>query len=228
MHLVQPSVTAIVPVFNGERFLGEALMSICQQNYHPLQILVVDDGSRDHSADVAATFPTVQVLRKPHSGIAATLNHGLRHATGELLAFLDADDRWRPGKLARQVAELSQRPDLDMVFGHVRQFAVRQTAEGSEEIFLDAQPAPHKSSLLIRRASFTQVGEFDEQEDRHDFLDWYFRAMTCGLQAAILDDVVVERRIHDQNTGRGFANLQRHQFLRTLRAGVNERRHAAL
>ena len=228
VHLYQPSVTVIVPVYNGERFLAEALVSILQQDYPVLELLVVDDGSTDQSAAIAATFPTVGLLRKPHSGIAPTLNYGLRHATGELLAFLDADDRWLPGKLGRQLAELEQQPALDMVFGHMRQFMVRETATGCEEIALPPQPAPHKSTLLIRRTALMRVGEFAEQEDRHDFLDWYSRATTCGLQMTIMADVLAERRIHDNNTGRRSTPVQRQQYLSTLRAVVNLRRQPAL
>ncbi len=138
-------VTVIVPVYNGERFLAEALQSIVQQNYQPLEILVVDDGSTDQSATVAQTFPGAQILPQAHGGIASALNHGIRHATGDLFAFLDADDRWLPGKLARQVAELNQHPELDMVFTHARQFTRRENENGAEEIFEAPQPAISKT-----------------------------------------------------------------------------------
>lgn len=227
MQLAQPTISIIVPVYNGDRFLAEALNSILQQEYHPLEVLVIDDGSTDRSAAVASTFPAVRLLRKPHSGVAPTLNLGLRHATGELLGFLDADDRWLPGKLARQVAELTQRPELDIVFGQTRQFTVRQTGYGDEVIYYAAQAAPHKSSMLIRRTAFMRAGEFAEQQDCHDFLDWYARAMDRGLQAVMVDQVTNERRIHDQNLGRIAAGAQRSQYLSTLRAIVTLRRQPA-
>ncbi len=226
--IVPTPVSVIVPVYNGERFLAEALQSICAQDYQPLELLVVDDGSTDTSAAIAAGFPGVRVLRKAHSGLAATLNHGLRQAGGEMLAFLDADDRWLPGKLALQVAALHRQPDLDMVFGHVRQFTVCQEADGEREVFSRPQPVLSKSALLIRSASFWRVGEFVEQRDRHDFLDWYARALAAGLQAAILPDLLVERRIHDSNVGRTDPAAQQQRYLNTLRALIQQRRQSAV
>lgn len=223
----QPVISVIVPVYNGERFLSEALQSILMQNYQPLEVLVVDDGSTDQSASVAAKFPEVRVLRKMHSGLAATLNYGIRHATGDLLAFLDADDRWLQGKLAIQVAELLQRPELDMVFGYGRQFNFSFGANSEEEVFSAVQPALHKSAMLIRRKSFFLVGDFSEDINSHDFLNWYARAMAFNIQDAVLQDVVFERRIHNENVGRKCPANQRRKYLSTLRAVINQRRQSA-
>ena len=220
----RPSVTVIVPVYNGERFLAEALTSICQQDYEPLDVLVVDDGSTDGSAAVGAEFPAVQVLRKLHSGLAATLNHGIRHASAELLAFLDADDRWLSGKLARQVSEFQQRPELDMVFGHVQQFTVCCDATGAREIFSTPQPGYTKITLLARRTTFAHLGEFDETGDRHTFLEWYARAQQAKLQVVMVPEVLAERRIHETNYGLTNPTEQRRKYLSTLRAVIQQQR----
>lgn len=111
-----------------------------------------------------------------------------------------------------------------MVFGHARRFTFRPDADGDKEIFAEPQPALHKSALLIRSTSFRQVGEFLEQPGRHDFLDWYARAQAAGLRAAILPEVVVERRIHDSNVGRLDPAAQQQRYLSTLRAAVQQRR----
>lgn len=219
-----PKVSVIVPVYNGDRFLGEALQSIVLQKYHPLEIWVVDDGSTDQSAAIASTFPGVNVLIKEHSGLAATLNHGTAHATGELLAFLDADDRWLPQKVERQVHVLQQQPEVDMVFSHLRQFTVRHDATGSVVIFSPAQPGYFKSTLMIRRTAFLRVGGFDETPEKHDFLDWYSRSQTIGIGMTMLPDILVERRIHETNYGRTNLTDQRRTYLATLRATIQQRR----
>ncbi|MEZ4836451.1 MAG: glycosyltransferase family A protein [Caldilineaceae bacterium] len=113
-----PLVDVIIPVYNGERYLHEAIESVLKQRYHPLQLIVVDDGSEDESAALAARFEGVHVLHGPHAGIGAALNRGIRHGKGDLIAFLDADDRWLPEKLARQVKCLQAHPGVDMVFGY--------------------------------------------------------------------------------------------------------------
>lgn len=222
--LNRPAISVIVPVYNGERFLAEALRSIGQQDYQPVEVLVVDDGSTDGSAEVAASFPSVRVLRKAHSRLAATLNYGIAQATGALFAFLDADDRWLPDKLARQVAELIARPELDMVFCHARQFTAREELDGEREVFSAPQPAISKTALLIPRTSFHRVGEFSENAAEHDFLGWYGRAQSAGLRAVVVPEVLVERRIHDKNTGRLDPAAQQWRYLNTLRAVVRQRR----
>jgi glycosyltransferase involved in cell wall biosynthesis len=223
-----PAISVIVPVCNGECFLAEALRSIGQQAYQPLEVLVVDDGSTDDSASIAVAQPGVRVLPKPHSGLGATLNYGIAHATGELFAFLDADDRWLPGKLVRQVAELIHRPELDLVFCHGRQFTSREEIDGEREDFSAPQPAISKTALLIRRVSFHRVGEFSENAAEHDFLGWYARAQAAGLSAAIVPEVLIERRIHDNNIGRMDPAAQRRRYLSTLRAVVNQRRQSSM
>src|SRR3954451_22735593 len=88
-----PLVSCIVPVFNGERYLREALQSILAQSYRPIEVVVVDDGSTDRSPVVVAGFGReVRYLRQENAGPAAARNHGVQEARGELLAFLDADD----------------------------------------------------------------------------------------------------------------------------------------
>jgi len=224
----QPSISVIVPVHNGEHFLYEALQSIKRQNYQPMEVLVIDDGSTDQSAAVAEACSEVRVLRKKHSGLAATLNHGIDHATGQLFAFLDADDRWLPEKLMRQVAELVDRPGLDMVFCHIRQFTSLPDIAGGGEKCLSIQAGISKTSMLIRRASFYKVGKFTEDTAYHDFLDWYARAQAFNLSASILPEVLAERRIHNGNMGSLYPDLQRKCYLKTLRAVVRQRHQPPL
>jgi glycosyltransferase involved in cell wall biosynthesis len=100
-----PLISCIVPVFNGERYLGEALDSILAQTYRPLEVVVVDDGSAEGAAAVVARYrDQIRPLFQPNAGQAAARNLGLSVARGEFVAFLDADDLWHPEKLARQMA----------------------------------------------------------------------------------------------------------------------------
>jgi glycosyltransferase involved in cell wall biosynthesis len=107
----QPLVSVVVPVRNGERFLGEALDSVLAQDYEPVELIVVDDGSTDGSGDIAGARGA-HVIRQEGGGLAAARNAGLAAAQGELVAFIDADDVWLPGKLVRQVEYLLDRPDV--------------------------------------------------------------------------------------------------------------------
>lgn len=221
------SISVIIPVYNGERYIAEAIRSVLAQEPPglPIELIVIDDGSSDNSASAAAQFPQVRLFRKEHSGLAATLNAGIGRSEGSLLAFLDADDRWLPGKLARQRAALQHDPALDMIFGHVQQFAMAESGAGIQ-VPAYAQPGVCLSAALIRRSSFMQVGLFSEAPEVHQFVDWYARASESGLRSLMLPDVVSERRLHDQNVGRRLPVQQRQRYFQALRATVVRRKGA--
>lgn len=122
-----PRVSVIIPAYNYGRFLGEAVDSVLKQTFGDLECIVVDDGSADETASVLASFtdPRMVFATTPRLGVSGARNRGLELSRGDLIAFLDADDRWRPGKLERQVALLDGEPGVDLVFTNF----VRFTAE---------------------------------------------------------------------------------------------------
>jgi len=124
---MMPLVSVIIPTYNYGRFLGEAVSSVLCQTFRDLECIVVDDGSTDETGQVLASIsdPRMVFTGTPRLGVSGARNRGLELSRGDLIAFLDADDRWRPGKLERQVAILADEPDVDMVFTNF----VRFTAE---------------------------------------------------------------------------------------------------
>src|ERR1044071_7071408 len=113
----RPAISVIVPTYNSAGVIGAALASVIAQRYDNLEILVIDDGSSDATVDVVrAACPAARVFCQTNSGAASARNKGLREATGELIAFLDADDAWFEGKLDAQLAALNARPDVGFVF----------------------------------------------------------------------------------------------------------------
>ncbi len=220
MNVTNAVVDVIIPVYNGAVFLGEAIQSVADQSYTSTEIFVVDDDSTDDSAAVAAAFPAVHLLQQPHRGIGAALNLGLGQGAGEFVAFLDADDRWLPAKLEKQVAVLRADPTLDMAFGHVRQFIHGAATEEPTE---NIQPGLSRCSLLTRRSSLDRVGLFTEDPGLHVFVDWYTRAQEAGMRAVMLPDLLFERRIHATNLGRRTPDAQRQSYLRALRLSIARR-----
>src|SRR5262245_52729040 len=100
-----PEVSVVVPTYNSARYLGAAVESVLEQSDRDLEVLVIDDGSRDETPDVMARYgPPVRYLRQENQGVSAARNHGLELASGRYVAFLDADDTWLPGKLNKQLA----------------------------------------------------------------------------------------------------------------------------
>ena len=99
-----PLVSVILPVYNGARFLAESLESAVAQTYPQIEIVMMDDGSKDESASIGQAFPRVLYFYQENGGIAAARNAAIALAHGELLAFLDHDDLWAPNKIELQVA----------------------------------------------------------------------------------------------------------------------------
>ena len=218
---VLPLVSVVVPVYNAERYLGEALQSVLDQQQALLELIVVDDGSSDGSRQVAARLGSAaRCVEQAHAGAAAARNHGARLASGNYLAFLDADDQFTPGKLAAQLHALQADRGLDMVFGHVRQFR-DGTAPGQG----NGTPAKLPGSLLIRRSSFDRVGAFRAELRVGEFVDWYLRASEAGLQSRTLPRVVLERRLHDDNLGLR-ERAARVDYVRALKDSLDRRRQA--
>ncbi len=226
VHPSRERISVIIPVYNGALYLAEAIESVLFQT-HPIdEILVVDDGSTDGSAAIASGFHQVRLLRKEHSGITGTLNRGLLESTGDLISFLDADDRWLPSKTEHQLRALRERPELSGAFGQARRFRMTQPQAGAaNEVELDVIPGVSKVAALLHRRVFDQIGFF-ATDQTHEFMDWYARGLDAGMQFEVLPEVVFERRLHFSNCGITDRSDQRNRYLTTLKAHLDRRRAA--
>jgi glycosyltransferase involved in cell wall biosynthesis len=179
-------ISCIVPVFNGERYLGEALDSILKQAYRPLEIIVVDDGSTDATPAVAARYgDRIHYVRQGNAGAPAARNRGLSLASGEFVAFLDSDDLWHPEKLERQMRRFKARRELDLCVTYLQNFWIAKL-KNEENRFKShrlSEPVPGyvTQTLLARRSAFDRVGTFDESLKVGDPADWFLRAGESGL-----------------------------------------------
>jgi glycosyltransferase involved in cell wall biosynthesis len=224
MPVSTPTVDVVIPVFNGERYLGEAIESVLAQDYKMASIIVVDDGSSDRSVDVARRFPGVVVLRQERRGPAAARNRGVESSSAELLAFLDADDRWLPGKLRMQVEAIMTDDVVDMVFGGMNHFY-------SPELTPEEYPARPEGqekgyvigTMLIRRRSFLRTGLLPTGLAVGEFIAWYAKARTYGLGEAVIHETVLERRLHASNYTRSQRDL-RQAYLRVMREKLRAER----
>jgi len=196
-------VSVVIPVYNAAAYIAEALASIYAQNAQPLDVIVVDDGSSDGSLAIAqACFPTIRGVRQENAGIGAARNRGVAAARGEYLAFLDADDRWPAGRLQRMITALAESKCPAMVFGQARHFHCPSlTEETKRRLHCPAGTAPGLSAvaMLIRREDFLRVGSFEEDLRVGEFISWFARARDCGLAQVMVEQVVLERRIHESN-----------------------------
>jgi glycosyltransferase involved in cell wall biosynthesis len=221
MNLSKPeSVAVIVAVRDGAKFLGAAIDSIVAQIVESaVEIVVVDDGSRDESAMIAASSRGVRCVRQLPLGVAAALNSGLEATAAPLLAFLDADDLMPPGSLAARRAVLDRDRDCDIAIGRMAQFLdADMPAAARQRLRADPRPvlAHSAGSCLIRRTAFDTVGRFDPAVGAATFLDWVLRARHAGIRFQEVDAVVLERRVHGANLSLNRTVIQA-SYLRILR-----------
>ena len=225
-----PLISSIVPVFNGERYLKEALDSIRAQTYRPLEIIVADDGSTDGTAAVmAGSGSEVRYLFQPNAGPAAARNLGLSTARGAFVAFLDHDDLWHPEKLARQMARFQARPDLDVCVTHARNVWSPDLTEAAVRYrehprFAQALPGYVTSTLLARRTLFEEVGQFSPVLQHADGTEWFLRATDRGAAMELLPDVLTYHRLHRDNLSRRLAAASRDEYLQIVKAILDRRR----
>lgn len=236
-----PLVSVVLPAFNVKNYVGEAIRSVEAQGYENLEIIVVDDGSQDGTADLVATeFPHVRLFRKKNGGAATARNQGIRESRGEYIAFLDADDVWLPGKLHIQIDHLERRPDVDMVCGEFSWWAAN-----SDGVFPDpAMLFPpltdcvvdtaqsgwvyHKlllsnyvwtSTIVMRRRLVEKIGFYDESLRLGQDYDYWLRA-SRESEIHLLKGISALYRKHSESaTMRGVA--KDNHAVRILRGAVD-------
>ncbi len=220
-----PKYSVIIPVFNGANFLAETLSSVAVQKIKPTEIILVDDGSGDGSADLGAALAlelklTLQCYRQENKGPAAARNLGICRASTNYLTFLDADDLWDLNKMDKQFALLERAPDAQFTWGQVCLFEMR----GSQRLQL-GKPShrPNLGSALFHRSAFEAVGLFDESMRCSEDLDWFLRAREKNVHYVEHPDIVLWYRQHENNTWLGTPNPNRAQFL-ALKKKIDRKR----
>lgn len=188
-------VSVIIPAYNVAPFLATAIASIHRQEYAPLEIILVDDGSTDETAAIAAQHQELIVLRQENRGPASARNRGLSAAKGELITFLDADDFWAPAMLPRLVAHLQLRPEVEIVQGLIQRVWATLTDDGSgySQIKFEPQFEPYVfinlGSAIYRWQVFEKVGLFDESLAGAEDTDWMIRAWEMQVDKLVIPEI---------------------------------------
>jgi glycosyltransferase involved in cell wall biosynthesis len=194
-------VSVVMAAFSEEAFIAEALQSVLAQTYQPVEVIVVDDGSDDRTADIAREHD-VCLLRRPHLGASAARNAGLAIARGDYWTVFDADDVMPPERLAGQVAHLEEHPDLGMVLGLTEAFvSPGEPRPAHFNPVWDNGPFPAcAGTMLARRAVLEAVGLFDETLALAYDVEWLARAKDAGVQAGAVEQLCLRYRIHRGNS----------------------------
>ncbi len=196
-------VSVILPVYNGEEFLDDAIQSVLAQSYRTLELIVVDDGSTDRTREIALSYPKVKYIHQLHRGAAAARNNGILASFGKYLAFLDADDLWQPDKLSIQVNAFEMYPAVEIVTGHVQQFSNSDSESPHARNYrFSNEPMPGYLliAILIKRDVLAKVGMFDEScNSEAEVIDWFVKIREKKPNILVLPQLVAKRRIHGQN-----------------------------
>ena len=223
-----PLVSIIIPVFNGGRFLKEAIDSVLAQTYKNLEIVVVDDGSTDDSAEIAKSFEAVNYYYQPNAGVASARNKALSVVTGQYISFLDADDRMHKHKIQIQLDYLLENNHVDVCLGHLNNFIEPeyQIEESLKNVFLNKE----KITLITafaHRACFDVVGNFNTSYRTGSDFEWMTRVRDSNLTVDIIEEIILDRRIHGKNLSVEAYNLDHKTRFRVLRESMERKRKQA-
>jgi glycosyltransferase involved in cell wall biosynthesis len=198
--------SVIIAAYSADPYLAESIESVLGQSRPPHEVIVVVDAPTAQTREILGLFGDRITTRiRPKNGAASALNEGIRIASGEALAFQDADDLWLPNKLERQLDVLVTRPAVEAVFGHVKQFVSPDLTRETRRLLTpqrEVLPGVSKITMVVRRSAFQRIGFFDESKEIVEFVDWYTRAVGAHLNTVMLPQVVALRRLHLTNTGR--------------------------
>ena len=204
-----PAVSIIMPAYNVEPYVGDAIRSALAQTFTDFELIVVDDGSKDGTADVvkelARQDARIQLVQQANRGLAGARNSALRAARGAFFALLDSDDLWEPEFLAEQMAILSSRPDVDIVTGNG--WCLGGAKNGQLALPCpDPRPVPDLATIIgderavfimsvFRRRVYTTIGSFDESMRSNEDYDFWLRAAVAGFTFARNDRPLGHYRI---------------------------------
>jgi glycosyltransferase involved in cell wall biosynthesis len=223
MELKQPLISVIIPVYNGEDFIHDAIQCVLDQNYPNLEILVIDDGSTDQTrTKVDGCSDQVTYIHQSNQGPGSARNTGLKFAKGEIIGFLDADDLWSPSRLKKLKDRLDQDSSLDVVLGHTLSKELPGVS-GTPENLLRPHILPVFGCGLFKKQVFDKVGFIDPALHYSEDQDWFIRAKEAKVSMVILKDIVLIRRLHNNNMTSG-TNWQDTGILEVLRKSLERRK----
>lgn len=218
------SLSVIIPVYNGARYLAETLDSVFAQTVPADEIVVIDDGSTDNSPDILNSLKgRLTIRRQENQGVAAARNAGLAIASGDLISFIDQDDIWPADRNRILLDALQADPAAEVACGRVEILYQRSTPPLDPRQHLAAHREYLMGSLLIRSRLFKALGPLNTSVDYADDTDFWFRRAEAEIPTVYLDAVTLIYRLHDTNTSLD-SSRSNGLFLTVLRERLKRRR----
>ncbi len=227
---MRPLVSVVMPIFNGQQYLAEAIQSVLNQSFADFELIVIDDGSVDGSRKIVqefmATAPQTSLLCQENGGVSAARNSGILASNGRYIAFLDQDDRWTPEALQIQVSYHQSHPEIGYTLAH--QICFLEAGSRAPAWFhLQQVNVPHvgylPGTLMVNRPLFDTLGLFDTKYPISSDADWFARAKDANIPTHTLPQVILERRIHNENQSQQSQQIHGELF-QLLRASIKRKR----
>lgn len=212
-------VSIQIPVYNGAGFLSEALESIRRQTYQDYEIIVVDDGSEEMYKKEWSFAPDIMYCRQEHRGVAAARNHALQLSSGEVIAFLDADDLWEPDKLEKQMRYLQEHPECEVIFCGVQNFTQipEQNLTERQNCLLQTKISNCLVGSCIRKRVFERYGGYQENLNYGEDTELLARLGAAGVRLDhCLEENLYLRRVHGENMSLLHEKVGRQEYLELL------------
>lgn len=199
---MEPLISTILPAYNGEHFLSQAVDSVLAQSLATDEFIVINNNSNDRTAEILKRYPEIKVLNQPILGQWHALNMGISQATGKYINFIDADDLWHKDKNKLQIEHLQDNPQIDMIFSFCQQFT--ENKSDNSQNFQLPQKGITQLCLTMERPKFIDLGLF-KTELQAAAIYWFENAFSQGLKYDVLPETLAYRRVHESNRTRDEA-----------------------
>lgn len=219
-----PKVSVIIPVYNGELYLAEAIESVLAQEFQPLEIIIIDDGSTDNSATIAQSFQEIIYYFQNNQGVSASRNSGIRIASGELITFLDYDDRMLPNSILSRVSYMIEHPKDECLMTMHQSFLESGVKKPNwvKDIELE-EGIFGQGYMMFRKDLFESIGWFNLAYKMGEDTELLFRIREEGHSIGKLAHISIKRRIHNNNLS-GNRDVYRKSLLNMTKASVNRKK----
>lgn len=218
-----PFFSVVIPCYNAAQFIAATLRGVCDQSFQAWEAIIVDDGSTDDSAaitqQIAGSDSRIRLIRRPNSGVSKTRNAGAAAAVGEYIAFLDADDLWRPAFLERMAAHLRRKPEIGVAFAIARIVDANGAPTGALSSrksigldtfdFLSSNPTTTCSNLIVQRKIFEKLSGFSEELCHAEDQLFLIRAHLDRVAIEGCPEILVDYRINEKGLSSDLESMRR-------------------
>jgi glycosyltransferase involved in cell wall biosynthesis len=209
-----PLVSVIMAAYNAAEHIGEALESVLAQEWRPLEVVVVDDGSTDATPEIVRGYPEVVYVHQENQGPSAARNAAVEHSSGEFVANFDSDDLLPPTRIGDQAGYLLAHPEVGAVFGR-QEWMNAPEWMARDSVYGDVDGVP-LSSVMFRRNVFFELGGYDTSFVHGEDMDLLVRMRERGIDYLVIPEIVLYRRYQPSSLTGGRAPHE--PLLRSLRA----------